>query len=71
MDPLTIAQALIALITNAPTIAADVGAIYEKVKGLLSADDQASVEAALKDAQSSDAVATKEADTALTDASKV
>lgn len=65
-----IAEAILALIQFAPAAISEVTAVYNAVKGDLSATDQATIDQALANAQSADAAATKAADDALDAASK-
>ena len=69
MPPIVL-QAILALIQNAPQVINETTALYTAIKGDLSATDQATIDAALADAQSADALATKQADEALDAASK-
>jgi len=63
-----IAQALLALIANAPQIIQETTAAYNAVKADLSETDQQAIDAALASAQLQDATATEAADKALSDA---
>lgn len=65
-----IAEAILALIQFAPAAISEVTAVYNAVKGDLSATDQATIDQALANAQSADAMATATADAALDAASK-
>ncbi len=65
-----IAEALVAILANAPTLVNEATVLYNAVKGSLSSDDQATVDAALAAAIESDAAATAKADAALDAASK-
>lgn len=60
-----IAEALIAIITNAPSLISEATVLYTAVKSSLSSADQATVDTALAAAQASDATATERADNAL------
>jgi len=64
-----IAQALIAILTVAPSLIQEVTTLYKAVKNSMVSDDQAEVDAALAKAISSDAAATARASAALDDAS--
>lgn len=72
MDWSAIAKALVNIVTVAaevaPSVVSEAETIYTQVKSELSADDQASVDAALAAAQKSDDAATEDADEALTEA---
>lgn len=70
MSFLAILQALIALLPQAPTLLNAVVQLYNDGKDLLSASDQATVDALLLKAQQGDAAATAAADIALDGASK-
>ena len=65
-----IAQAIIALIQNAPAAIGEINSLYNVVRADLSATDQGTVDKALADAQVSDAAATARADAVLDAASK-
>lgn len=65
-----IAEALIAILTNAPALINEATVLYNAVKGSLSSDDMATVDAALAAAKTSDLAATKRADDALEAAAK-
>ena len=65
-----IALSLLSLIQYAPGAIAEITALYNAVKGDLSATDQATIDAALTAAQTADAQATAAADIALDQASK-
>jgi len=65
-----ITEAILALIQFAPAAINEVTAVYNAIKGDLSTTDQAQIDAALANAQASDAAATAAADKALDDASK-
>ena len=62
--PAIIAQAILALIQNAPTAINEISNLYNVVKTDLSSTDQATIDAALKTAQDNDAAATARADAA-------
>jgi len=66
----TIAAALLGLITNAPAEIDAIKAIYSFVKGSLSDTEVADIDAALQQAQDSDAAATARADAAGAEAAK-
>lgn len=66
----TIALSLLSLLQYAPQAISEITAIYNAVKGDLSATDQATIDTALKAAQDADVIATTNADKALDDASK-
>ncbi len=63
-----IVTSLLSLIQYAPQAIAEIQAVYNAIKGDLSATDQATIDAALKAAQDSDAAATVAADAALNQA---
>lgn len=65
-----IAEALIAILANAPTLIQEVSVLYSAVRTSLSSDDQATVDAALAAVIASDAAATARANTALEAAAK-
>ncbi len=65
-----IAEALVAILANAPALVNEATVLYNAVKGSLSSDDQATVDAALAAAIESDSAATAKADAALDAASK-
>lgn len=65
-----IAEALVAILTNAPFLIKEATVLYNSVRGSLSSSDQATVDAALAAAQASDWAATAKADDALEAASK-
>ena len=65
-----IATAILAILQYAPQAYSEVVALYNAVKGDMSATDQATIDAALLAAQDSDALATMQADAALDDAAK-
>lgn len=65
-----IAEAIIAIITNAPTLIAEATTLYNAVKHSLSSEDQATVDQALAAAIASDAAATAKANAALDAAAK-
>lgn len=65
-----IVQSILALLQYAPAAITEITAVYNAVKGDLSATDQATIDQALAEAQTADAAATAAADTALDDASK-
>lgn len=65
-----IATALLALIQYAPSAISEVRAVYAAIKGDLSETDIAQIDAALKTAEDTDALATMAADVALDAASK-
>lgn len=56
---------ILSLIQAAPGAITEITALYNAVKGVISNKDQATIDAALTAAQSSDAVATATADAAL------
>lgn len=64
-----IAEAIIAIVTNAPSLIQEATVLYNAVKTSLSSDDQATIDAALAAAIASDAAATAKADQALDAAS--
>lgn len=64
-----IATAILALIQYAPAAISEITALYNAVKGDLSATDQATIDQALANAIASDAQATAAADQALDQAS--
>lgn len=70
MDYAAIAQALLAIITNAPSVISEAETIYSQIKSELSATDQSSIDLALANAKAADATATEAADTALDSAAK-
>lgn len=61
---------LLGLIQYAPQAITEITAVYNAVKGDLSATDQATIDSALAAAIANDAAATSAADQALSDASK-
>lgn len=65
-----IALSLLSLLQYAPQALTEIQAVYDAVKGDLSATDQATIDAALSAAITNDAAATNAADQALSDASK-
>jgi len=65
-----IALSLLSLLQYAPQAIAEITAVYNAVKGDLSATDQATIDAALAAAQNADWAATQAADDALDEASK-
>lgn len=65
-----IAEAIIAILTNAPALINEATVLYNAVKSSLSSDDQATVDAALAAAKASDWAATQRADEALEAAAK-
>lgn len=65
-----IALSLLSLLQYAPSAITEITAVYNAVKGDLSATDQATIDAALAAAIANDAQATAAADQALSDASK-
>lgn len=65
-----IAEAILALIQFAPAAISEITAVYNAVKGDLSATDQVAIDNALTQAQAADAAATARADAALDAASK-
>lgn len=65
-----IALSLLSLLQYAPQAINEITAVYNAVKGDLSATDQATIDAALAAAQASDAAATAAADVALGEASQ-
>lgn len=65
-----IALSLLSLLQYAPSALAEITAVYNAVKGDLSATDQATIDAALAAAIANDAQATAAAGQALSDASK-
>lgn len=65
-----IVTAILAMIAQAPTAIVEITALYNAVKGALSATDQEAIDEALAAAQASDAAATAKADAALDAASK-
>lgn len=65
-----VATAIIALIQAVPSAISEIRALYAAVKGDLSATDIAQIDAALKAAEDTDALATMSADQALDAASK-
>jgi hypothetical protein len=65
-----IAEAIIAILSQAPTLVAEATTLYTAVKSSLSLTDQAAVDAALAKAIASDANATAQADAALTRAAQ-
>lgn len=67
---MTIAAAILAIIQNAPTAIKEATALYEAVRHMLNATEQADIDAALASAQASDQAATDKADEALDEAAK-
>lgn len=67
---MTAAQLIIALISALPQAIPEITNLYNAVKGTLSTNDQATIDAALAAAQTSDGQATAAADAALDAASK-
>lgn len=65
----TIALSILGLLQYAPQAITEITAVYNAVKGDLSATDQETIDAALAAAQASDAAATAAADQALDQAS--
>lgn len=65
-----IALSILSLLKYAPEAITEITALYNAVKGSLSATDQATIDQALADAQAGDAGATAQADEALEAASK-
>jgi hypothetical protein len=65
-----VAQAIISILINAPALINEAQTLYNAVKGSLSSEDQATVDAALAQAIASDAGATAKADAALDAAAK-
>lgn len=65
-----IASLILALIQAAPGAISEITALYGTLKGVISNKDQASIDAALAAAQSSDAAATAAADAALEQAAQ-
>lgn len=65
-----IAEAVIAILTNAPMLINEATILYNAVRHSLSSGDQAMVDAALAAAQASDWAATQRADDALEAAAK-
>ena len=65
-----IVLSLLSLIQYAPQAITEITALYNSLKGGMSATDQATIDKALADAQSADAAATAAADQALDQASK-
>lgn len=65
-----IALSLLSLLQYAPSAITEITAVYNAVKGDLSATDQATIDAALAAAIANDAQATAAANQALSDASK-
>lgn len=65
-----IALSLLSLLQYAPSAITEITAVYNAVKGDLSATDQATIDAALAAAIANDMQATASADQALSDASK-
>lgn len=63
-----IVTSILALISAAPAAISEITTLYTAVKADLSSDDQATIEAALASAQTTDAAATATADEALTTA---
>lgn len=63
-------SAIVALIQNAPYAINEIMTLYDAVKSDLSDTDQAQIDAALANAQQSDAAATAQADIALDAASQ-
>lgn len=66
-----LATALISIIQNGPALINEAITIYGEIKASLSATDQAAIDAALVQAQASDADSTNKADAALDAASKM
>lgn len=60
-----IALSILSLLQYAPSAIAEITAVYNAVKGDLSATDQATIDAALAAAKSADATSTAQADAAL------
>lgn len=67
---MTILDAILALLTQAPQAITEIMALYNAVKADLSSNDQATLDAAFATAKASDASDTAGADTALAAASK-
>lgn len=65
-----IAEAILALIQFAPAAISEITAVYNAVKGDLSATDQVAIDNALTQAQAADAAGTAKADAALDAAAK-
>lgn len=65
-----IALSLLSLLQYAPQALAEITAVYNAIKGDLSATDQATIDAALANAIAQDAQATNAADQALDQAAK-
>lgn len=65
-----IALSLLSLLQYAPQAIAEITAVYNAIKGDLSATDQATIDAALANAIAQDAQATAAADQALDAAAK-
>jgi len=62
---------LLSLIQYAPAAITEIKAVYDAIKGDMSATDQQTIDSALAAAQQSDAAATQRADAALDAAAKV
>lgn len=60
-----IAEALIAILTNAPALINEVTLLYNVVKSSLHTDDQLAIDQMLEDIKASDAAATAKAAAAL------
>jgi hypothetical protein len=65
-----IVLSLLTLIQFVPGAISEVTALYNAIKGDLSATDQATIDAALAAAQTDDSASTAKADVALDDAAK-
>lgn len=65
-----IAELILELLAQAPSAITEITALYNAVKGTISATDQATIDKALADAQAADAAATAQADSDLDAASR-